>query len=433
MKTVTTTILILCLVLSILSLPLVIAVEDSPELWRKTFGGDSKDICKSMIQTTDGEFVLLGFLDILGNSSVWLVKTDPYGNMEWNKTVSGSANSFIQTLDDGFAFVGTHASPIDGYIPVGYLPEDFWSHVWMSKTDAYGNMEWNKTFDEIMGCYHGSSLIQTEDGGYALTANSFSSIGDYDDVLLIKTDSHGYKEWSKLFDYSEYESDSGLIQTIDGGFVLVGRTYSLGEGPTFWLVKTDKLGTIEWNITYVNTRMVTVSSILQLSDESFVLAGATDTFGDRGADFYLTKIEDTGNMEWIQFYGTKNNELNYPSLIQTSDGGFALFGYTVTSDDGLLADFLLIKIDKQGNMVWNQTYAGEAILGHPSLVQTSDGGFALSASIGNWKTGDYDFLLIKTDEMRVPEFPSWTIFPILIVSTLAVIVIRIKFRKRGLE
>lgn len=384
------------------------------------------DVCTSMIHTADGGFVLFGFTESFETSNAWFVKTDAYGNMEWNKTVSGGVNSFIQTLDGGFAFVGTNASSIDGYVPVGYLPDGFWSHVCLSKTDAYGNMEWTKTYDEEIGCYQGSSLVQTKDGGYALVATSFSSIGDYDDILLIKIDSYGNREWSKLYNCSEHESVSGLLQTVDGGFVLVRKTHSFGEMPDFWFTKTDESGNVELNWTYDDSRMASVTSV-QLSDGGFVFAGGTDTFGGGGADFYITKIDNTGNIEWTQTYGTKEHEHN-PALVQTSDGGFALAGYTVTSDDHLLADFLLIKTDKQGNELWNQTFSGQAVLGYPSLTQTLDGGFALSGAVGSWETGDYDFWLIKTDEYdNTPEFPVWSIFLLFLIAVLSVIVVRKKF------
>ena len=398
-------------------------------MWSQTYGGDGRDICTSMIQNADGGFVLFGFTESFGASSAWLVKTDDYGNMKWNKTVSGSINSFIHTLDGGFAFVGTNASSIDGYIPVGYLPDGFWSHVWLAKTDAYGNIEWNQTLDEEIGCYQGSSMVQTKDGGYALVANSFSSIGDYDDILLIKTDSYGNREWSKLYNYSEHESSSGLIQTTDGAFVLVSKTYSLGETPDFWFTKTDESGNEELNWTYDDSKMFSITSLIELSDGGFALAGGCITSGDRGADFYLTKMDNIGNVEWTQTYGTNKDEHSHPSLVQTSDGGFALAGYTVTSDDHLLADFLLIKTDKQGNMLWNQTFSGQAVFGYPLLIQTLDGGFALSGAIGSWETGDYDFWLIKTDEPGIIlEFPSWAILPLVVV--VVALFGGIVFRKR---
>jgi hypothetical protein len=407
----------------------VTSVSASSMTWSQTYGGDDMDVCTSMVQTADDGFALLGSTFSFGNGAAWLVKTDADGNLQWNKTVAG--DPFIQTLDGGFAFVGTNASSIDGYIPVGYLPDGFWSHVCLVKTDADGNMEWNQTFDEEVGCYHGSSLVQTKDGGYALLGNSFSSFGDYDDVLLIKTDPYGNKEWSRLYNYSEQESGSGLIQTLDEGFAFIRKTYSpLGGVTGFVVIKTDATGNVKWNQSYPDLNMAGVSSFAQLSDGGFVLSGITYSSGEGGADFYLTKLDENGNVEWSQTYGTQYREF-HPSVVPTSDGGFALAGYMVTNDENILADFLLIKTDSQGNMLWNQTYAGGALLGYPSVVQTSDGGFALSGALKSWETGDYNYWLIKTEPHEEPhdnpEVPLWVILPIALAAVAAVPVI---YRRR---
>jgi hypothetical protein len=166
--------------------------------------------------------------------------------------------------------------------------------------------------------------------------------------------------WSKTFGGDDTDACTSMVQTADGGFALFGFAHSFGTGA--WLVKTDEYGNMEWNKT---------------------IGGAA-------------------------------------SLVQTSDGGFALAGYTITSNDHLLADFLLIKTDNRGNMLWNQTYPGGAVLGYPSLIQTVDGGFALSGGIGSFETRDYDFWLIKTDAHAIPQSPSWIVATIVIV-TIAVV------------
>ncbi|MGD9130114.1 MAG: hypothetical protein PVH73_00895 [Candidatus Bathyarchaeota archaeon] len=407
----------------------VISVSASSMMWSQTYGGDGMDVCTSMVQTDDDGFALLGSAFSFGDGVAWLVKTDADGNMQWNKTAAGAP--FIQTLDGGFAFVGTNSSYIGEYIPVGYLPDGFWSYVWLGKTDADGNMEWSQTFDEEVGCYQGSSLVQTKDGGYALLGNSFSSVGDYDDVLLIKTDSYGNKEWSRLYNYSEQESGSGLIQTLDEGFAFIHKTYSsLGGVTGFVVIKTDAAGNVKWNQSYPDSNMAGVSSFAQLSNGGFVLAGITYSSGEGGADFYLTKLDENGNVEWSQTYGTQYREF-HPSAVQTSDGGFALAGYMVTNDENIFADFLLIKTDNQGNMQWNQTYAGGEVLGYPSLVQTSDGGFALSGAIKSWETGAYDYWLIKTEPHEEPhDNPEVLLWLILPVTLAAVVAVPVVYRRR---
>ncbi|MFA5365686.1 MAG: hypothetical protein WC325_10950 [Candidatus Bathyarchaeia archaeon] len=413
------TVLSILIFYALLSFTFVSSVEASSELWSKTYGGNGMDACTSMVQTPDGGFALFGFAHSFGTGS-FLIKTDAYGNMEWNKTIGGpnqGAYSFIQTLDGGFAFIGTHAASVDGYIPVGRMPDGYWSFVWLAKTDEYGNMEWNQTYDEITGYYQGYSLVQTTDGGYALVG-TFSNNAEYDNLLLIKTDSHGNMEWGKSYGGSKTESDPKLVQTSDGGFALVCKTYLDIEVPAdVWFIKTDETGNIEWNKTYGGAKTDYPTALLQLSEESFVIAGCTGSFGYAGGDFWLIKTDKNGNIIWNQTYGTENPE-TLSSLVQTSDGGFALAGYTQTDNDDLFYNFLLVKTDNLGNILWNQTYLGGAVLGLPSLIQTVDGGFALSGGKGSFETGDWDFWLIKTDPHAIPEFPSWIILLVLIMGTL---------------
>ncbi len=408
------------------------AVEAPQIAWSKTFGGDGVDACTSMVQTVDGGFALLGFAHSFDTGS-WLIKTDEYGNMEWNKTIGGinqGANSFIQTLDGGFAFVGTYynASSVGGYIPVGEFPEGFWSYVWLAKTDGYGNMEWNRTYGEVTGYYHGSALVQTKDGGYALVGNSINNYFEYEDLLLIKTDTYGNVEWSKPYGGSKQESDPKLVQTSDGGFALVSKTYlDMFVPPDIWFVKTDGAGNLEWNKTYGGARGDYPTALLQLSDGSFVIAGDTSSFGDGGEDFLLIKTDDHGNVKWNYTYGTANPD-SLPSLVQTSDGGFALAGYTHTDP---LADVLLVKTDSLGNFLWNQTILGGALLGLPSLIQTLDGGFVFSGGIGSFETGDFDFWLIKTapnDNQEAEPFPTWIVAAIVIIAVVGAALL-VYFRK----
>ncbi len=420
--------LILSLVFPNLILHIVDAVEDSPELWSKTYGGDGKDASTSLLQASDGGYVLAGFTYSSGNgdSDALLIKTDEYGNMEWNKTIGGPDNynaaSLIQTSDGGFAFVGTNASYHEGYIPIGTIPEGAWSSVWLVKTDEYGNIEWKRTFDTDTGFNYGSSLVQTSDGGYALAGHSISFQDS--NLLLIKTDSNGNIQWSKLIGESAGESNpQGLIQTLDGGFALACKRFPYGSVyADAWFIKTDESGNTEWDNIFGGAGMDYPTSLVQLLDGSFVFGGCTDSYGNGGYDFWLIKIDNYGNFEWDHTYGTQNMDTN-PALVQTLDGGFALAGYTHYDS---FADLLLIRTDNLGTMLWNHSYSGRAVLGYPSLVQTMDAGFALSGAKGDFESGDWDFWLVKTDEYGVPEFPSWIILPLFMTATLAVIIVKKK-------
>jgi hypothetical protein len=179
---------------------------------------------------------------------------------------------------------------------------------------------------------------------------------------------------------------------------------------------------LEWDNIFGGSGMDYPTSLVQLLDGSFVFAGSTDSYGNGGYDFWLTKTDNYGNMVWNHTFGTQDMDTN-PSLVQTLDGGFALAGYTHYDS---FADLLLIRTDNLGYMLWNHSYSGRAVLGLPSLVQTTDGGFALSGAKGDFVSGDWDFWLVKTDQYGVPEFPSWIILPLFLAATLSVVLIKKK-------
>jgi hypothetical protein len=137
----------------------------------------------------------------------------------------------------------------------------------------------------------------------------------------------------------------------------------------------------------------------------------------------LVKTDSGGNEEWNKTYGGTNDDYAY-SVVQTTDGGYALAGHTVSYGVGG-GDFWLIKTDEFGNAQWNMTYGGDDTEFMYSMIQTGDGGFALAGVTWSFGVGDgyCDFWLVKTDESGVvPEFPSLSVLPLLTTLTLLVVI-----------
>jgi hypothetical protein len=207
----------------------------NPEVaWNKTFGGSGIDWAYSVQQTSDGGYIVAGDTGSYGagDFDVWLIKTDPSGNVTWNKTFGGSGNdgaySVQQTSDGGYIVAGTTAS---------YIYARNSGDVWLIKTDSSGNMAWNKTFDGS-GNDWAYSVQQTSDGGYIVTGYTYSYEADDADVLLIKADSSGNMAWNKTFGGSDYEYGRSVQQTLDGGYIITGEISSYGAGMTdVWLIK----------------------------------------------------------------------------------------------------------------------------------------------------------------------------------------------------
>jgi hypothetical protein len=272
-------------------------------------------------------------------------------------------------------------------------------------------------------------LVHTSDEGYALVGVTNSSgAGNYD-FLLVKTDSSGNMQWNKTFGGPGNDVASALVQTSDGGYALAGSTNSFGAGSNdFLLVKTDSSGNMQWNRPYGGTGNDVASALVQTTDGGYALAGSTNSSGAGNYDFWLVKTDASGIMQWNETYKGANDDEAY-ALVQTSDGGYALAGYTYSLGAGN-NDFWLVKTDASGNMEWNKAYGGTGSDWASALVQTSDGGYALAGTTYSFGSGKADFWLVKTDASGVvPEFPS-TLFLAVLVAVTSLTTILTK-RKRA--
>lgn len=374
--------------------------------WSKTYGGTGSDIGTGWtLLTSDGGYAIEGDTSSFGagGSDFWLIKTDADGTVQWNKTYGGAQNEvsgdMCQTSDGGYAIAGGTSSFGAGG-----------SDLWLVKTDAGGNAQWNKTYggtgSEI--AYH---VVQTSDGGYAVagSATSFGSGGQ--DAWFVKTDSSGNAQWNKTYGGNTTDWVVDVIKTSDGGYALSGATTSFGAGgQDAYLVKTDAAGTLLWNKTYGGTGADMAESIIQTSDSGYVWAGYTSSFGAGGMDVWFVKTDSSGNMQWNKTYGTASNELAI-HVIQTADG-YAMVGWNYVNGQ----DFLLIKTDASGNAQWNMTYGGTGVENGYALLQSSDGGYVLTGSTSSFGAGGNDFWLVKTDGVGVvPEFTHWLV-PVLTLA-----------------
>ena len=152
------------------------------------------------------------------------------------------------------------------------------------------------------------------------------------------------------------------------------------------------MAVMEWNQTYGGAGDDYAYSLVQSSDGGYALAGYSYSFSDGYNNFWLVKTDSNGNMLWSQTYdGGSDSEAS--SLIQTSDGGYAVAG-SIQSNSGE-AEWL-VKTDATGNAQWNQTYTVSGDNYATSLIQTSDGGYAVAGYTDASGAGGYDFYLIKT-------------------------------------
>ena len=345
----------------------VIAFATSP--LNKTYGGAKDDAAYSILNSSDGGYVLAGYTKSfgVGGMDVWLVNSS--GQMIWNKTYGGTgddvAYSLIQAGNGEFVFAGYSASFGMGG-----------SDVWLVKTDSAGNVEWNQTYGGE-GQDESFSVVQANDGGYLVAGSTNSSGAGQNDFWLVKTEVNGKISWNQTYGGVGEEVARSVVQASDGGYTVTGYRRSLNASAyDIWVVKTDSAGVMLWNKTFGGAGHDGAFSILQTSDGGYALAGGTVSSSANRSDVWLVKIDSFGSMQWNRTF-VGNSPEAATSLIQTSDGGYAIAAITESYGAGS-QDGWLIKTDAVGGMTWNQTYGKAGSDAANAVVQTSDGGYALA-------------------------------------------------------
>ncbi|NQT34522.1 T9SS type A sorting domain-containing protein [bacterium] len=368
-------------------------------LWSRTYGGEYGDVCFSAVQTSDRGFALAGYtlsFDV-EEISIWLVRTDENGDSLWSRIYGGDwlylCNSIVQTSDGGFALAGGTVNPD--------LSENY---PWLLRTDENGDSLWSRRLD-VGGYGSCSVVVQTMDGDLVLGGRCESNTSD--SWLAIIAD-NGDTRWLRRYRGIPLSACNSLIQTEDGGFLLVGITHSLGQERSvdFGLLRTDKNGDSLWTRNYGGSSIDECYSIIQTADGGFALVGGTYSFGEGRRNIWLLCIDVNGDSLWSRTYGGRAFD-NCSDILQTDDGGFALVGTTLSFGAGE-ADLWLVRTDDNGDSLWSRTFGGYAGDGtYSQLFQTDDGGFALTAVTNSFGAGSSDFWLVKTgpDPVSVPPAP----------------------------
>jgi hypothetical protein len=362
------------------------------EVWNLTFGGQYGDGAWCLQETEDGGSILAGNTASLGEGSdLLLIRTDAIGKCIWSRILGGSGEDvgyFVQeTGDGGFIVTGSTKSFAMGD-----------ELLWLVKTDRNGSLNWDRTFGGFVSSSGdgGWSVDETDDGGFITTGYTQSLGNGRKDLWLIKTDGQGSRIWDKTFGEREDDVGMSVLQSRDGGYIVAGRTASFGKGgDDIWLLKTDSLGEEQWNETFGGKQDDAGFQVVELAD-GYALVGRTESGLDK-KKIILIKVDPNGQKLWERTYRGSSAS----SLQSTSEGGYIIAGRIDNKKTG--RDALIIKTDSAGREEWSMTLGGIAEDMGTFVIPNKDGTYTMAGITSSYGLGREDAWLVKIREGQLSK------------------------------
>ena len=285
--------------------------------WSATFGGADADTGSFLRATSDGGYILLGSTRSMGAGGwdVYLVKTDAIGSKQWEKTFGGTADDrgwSVECIAEGYIIVGSTGSFGDNS-----------GDAYLISVDKLGNSVWEKAFGGP-NTDVGYAVRQAADGGFVIAGCKQPLVSGDDTAWMLKTDADGELAWEKTFGTIATSTEEILLEqakdvqlTADGGYVLAGHNHPAVGDFDGWLIKTDDEGNMEWDRTIGGENWDQAEAVVLTADGGYALAGMSRSYGPWN-QAWLVKTDAAGNQEWEKHFGGADDEWAY-GLKQTGD------------------------------------------------------------------------------------------------------------------
>lgn len=403
--------------------------QDPAIIWQKTIGGSGTDFSNILEPTSDGGYIIGGYStsnisgekteNSNGGTDMWIVKLDASGNIMWQNTIGGSGEDFLisikQTSDGGYIVGSGSDSNISGD-KTENSRGDF--DYWILKLNSSGDIVWQKTYGGAQPEFD-VYVVETFDGGYFVGGYSDSDVsGDKTDpnngqrdYWALKLDSTGAIVWQNSIGGSLVDRPQMAFQTTDGGYVMGGYSLSEISGDKteanrgmqdYWIVKIDPSGNVEWDKTYGGNGSDRSRNTIQTADGGYIIGGysKSNISGDKtensqgDEDYWLLKLDSNGNQVWQNTIG--GSGIDYlRDIKQLADGTYMIAGYsnsnisgdkTENSNGGY--DYWLLRLNASGIILSQNSIGGSADESGPYILPTADGNFIMFCSSDSNISGD---------------------------------------------
>ncbi len=355
-----------------------IGISKSSDYWARSYpnsylGG---------ISSNDGGLILVR--DDGVNDTI-LFKIDVSGNIIWQQIIriEGEAGSdgyyVLETSDGGYILAGRIFSPTTDVNAI------------IIRLNASREIVWQKTItsESTTATETAFTAIETPDGGFLLSAETnFFGHGDYDSILYKLTNS-GEIVWEKLYRGGTFER---MIVLPDDSIILGGGTVGYGAGGNdAWVMNINLNGDIIWQKSYGGINAEYLADIKLTTDNYLLILANTNTFGGQNFAGLVIKIDLTGNVIWQKVIGDWYGDDQVSSILELTDGNYLIAGDLSSAFDN--GGAWLFSLNPIGELLWQVVLDGK--WQNPSIYRAGDGGIYIKGSYEQNSTSG----IIKTSSM----------------------------------
>lgn len=355
--------------------------------WRMAYGAFGPEEGRSVCVASDGDFVVAGSTGSFGagTSDIYLVKIDGQGGVVWTRTIGGAmieqANDLVRMDDGGWMVVGTTNDPGGGGGYDGLLV----------RTDADGNELWRRTYGGDGWDFLRRGWLMT-DQALLMVGQTFSQ-GEGGDVWLIKVDQMGDTLWTRHYGGPETEDGASVTIGPDGRIVIAGSVALEGGDVDAQVLKLDDQLAVQWVHQYGGDSLDLARDVVATSDSGYSIVGATRSFS-AWDEHYHFKVDAFGNLEWQKHWGQVNDQEAFRHLEMPS-GDLVTTGWTKTSGGGG-KDMFIFFSTSQGEFLAQHTFGGgQDEMGY-GMARSADG-FVACGVTGSYGYGGNDVFVVRTD------------------------------------
>ncbi len=199
--------------------------------------------------------------------------------------------------------------------------------------------------------------------------------------------------WEKLYSKKSADCFRDVREVISGGYILAGYTADFSPNDTDGLVvRMNVNGDTLWTFVYNGplSREDVFYKVVPLADGGFILCGHSRSFGNIDDALFL-KLDSSGILQWVKNWGGSGID-RAQDIVELADGKLVACGYTA-SPPAQYYDAFILKMDKNGGIVWSKIHGQSTYEDVNSLKLLSDGGFIMAGQSNN------QFYLLRTNSI----------------------------------